>query len=65
MYGFVGWNDLGTMVVRDGISSRFAWRTVNEVSGDSIMFGGLFVVLPKCHGSNCVGYVRFLHESFA
>jgi len=41
MYGFIGWNDLGTMVVREGISSRFAWRTVNEVFGDSIMVGGL------------------------
>ena len=41
MYGFVGWNDLGTMVVREGISSRSAWRTVNEVFGDSITVGGL------------------------
>lgn len=24
MYGFVGWNDLGTMVVREKISSKVA-----------------------------------------
>lgn len=37
MYGFVGWNDLGTMLVREGISSKVAWQTVNEFVGEDIV----------------------------
>jgi len=37
MYRFVGWNDLGTMVVSEGTSSGVACRTVNGFVGDSIV----------------------------
>ena len=46
MYGLVGWNDLGTMVVREGMSSEVACRTVNDLAGRSIM-----AVVLRCYRS--------------
>lgn len=61
MYGFVGWKDLGTMVVREGTSSMVACRTVNDFVGDAIVVGGL-VMLLICRGK--VSTVYMMHTVF-
>jgi hypothetical protein len=60
MYGFVGWNDLGTMVVREGISSEVACRTVNDLTGGSIV-----VVVLRCYRSGAEESVCRMSSVFA
>lgn len=49
MYGFVGWKDRGTMVVREGRLSKVAERTVKGFDGVVILLDVFGVVV--CRGS--------------
>ena len=45
MYGFVGWKDRGTMVVREGRLSRVAERTVKGFDGGVILLDVFAIIV--------------------